>query len=709
MAPVNKFFNGNIKIPTPVFFIATILIIMYFLPREGKYKYTYTENRPWQYGLLTAPFNFHIHKSDDQIKEEKDEIMQSYQPYFLTDASIAKRTTKQFSQDATAKSIPSECISYVNRKLNEIYKAGIISAEDYDQVQKLSKKQIQLRSDNNIAAPRHLASFYTPKQAYEKILSDAPSYVEQSTLKSTNLNDYLNVNILYDEKTSSNIKEEMLKEVALYEGEVQSGEKIIDRGEIVDIHTKNILDSYIREVASKVGTKSKPGWLMFGEMIMISILIMALMVYLMFYRMHEYRNRKNVIFILTMVLVFPVITALMSDSQMFNYMYLIPFAIPTILIRTFIDSRTAMNTHIITIMLCALMMPLAQMAQFIVIQLLVGYMCIFSLKNLSERSQLVYCSLLILATYIVSYTGWLLCTEGDPALIYENGRMYIYFCINFVFVSFAYLLVYVCEKVFGFISEVSMIELSNTNRPLLQELSEVAPGTFQHSMQVSTLVVSVAHRIGANAALVRTGALYHDIGKMVNPIFFTENQVEGIDPHAGLTEKESARIIISHVEEGVKIAKKHKLPPQVIDFIETHHGRGKAKYFYNSYVNKHPEEVVDEADFTYPGPNPFTKETAILMMADTVEAASRSLKDNSKEAISDLVHKLIDAQVSDGLFKNAPITFKEIEIAKEVFSEKLISMRHMRVAYPELRKQEEEKQEDTELIELPNENENTSP
>lgn len=334
------------------------------------------------------------------------------------------------------------------------------------------------------------------------------------------------------------------------------------------------------------------------------------------------------------------------------------------------------------------MFPLAQMAQFITVQMLVGYMCIFSLRNLSERSQLVVCALLILVTYIVSFTGWILCTEGDIALIKENSRVYIYFCINFVFVTFAYLLVYVCERVFGFMSEVSMIELSNTNRPLLQQLSEVAPGTFQHSMQVSTLVVAAAHRIGANATLVRTGALYHDIGKMVNPIFFTENQVEGIDPHAGLTEKESARIIIDHVAEGVRIAKKNNLPQQIIDFIETHHGKGKAKYFYNSYVNNHPDEIVDEEDFTYPGPNPFTRETAILMMADTVEAASRSLKENTKEAITELVNRLIDSQLSDGLFKNAPITFKDIEQVKEVFCDKLVSMRHLRVAYPELKRGE---------------------
>ncbi|MBK5719597.1 HDIG domain-containing protein [Dysgonomonas sp. Marseille-P4677] len=690
MAQIDKIIIGKIKIPTPVFFIVTILIIMYFLPREGKYKYTYTENKPWQYGLLTAPFNFHIHKSDEQVKLEKDSILRSYQPYYQVDQEISKKAISQFTQDASAKSVPPDYISYVTRKLNEVYKAGVISAEDYDKVQQLNKKQIQLRNDNNIASTRHLASFYTPKQAYEKIMSDAPSHVNIAHLKAININDYLNPNIQYDEKMSSNMKEELLKQVALYEGEVQSGEKIIDRGEIVDSHTKNILDSYNTEVESKVGTKSKPGWLIFGELIMITLLMMTLMVYLKFYRLHEYRNKKSIIFILIMVGIFPIITGLMSDTKMFSLMYLIPFAIPTILIRTFIDSRTAMTTHLITVFICALMLPLAQMPQFIVMQILVGYMCIFSLRNLSERSQLVYCSLFILLTYIVTYTAWILCTEGNPSLIFENSRLYIYFCINFVFVSFAYLLVYVCERVFGFISEVSMIELSNTNRPLLQELSEVAPGTFQHSMQVSTLVVSAAQRIGANAALVRTGALYHDIGKMVNPIFFTENQVEGIDPHAGLSEKESAQIIIGHVEEGVKIAKKHNLPQQIIDFIETHHGKGKAKYFYNSYVNCHPDEEVDINDFTYPGPNPFTRETALLMMADTVEAASRSLKDNSKEAITELVNRLIDSQVSDGLFKSAPITFKDIELTKEVFSEKLISMRHMRVAYPELKKQKDE-------------------
>lgn len=684
------YYISKIKIPTSVLFIAAIIIIVYFLPREGKYKYSYDENRPWQYGLLTAPFKFHIHKSDAQIQEEKDSIMQTYQPYYLADATIEKKAISQVVQDARARSIPEDYITYINRKFTEIYKAGVISAEDYERIQELNKKQLILRSEtaNKIAATRHIASFYTPRQAYEKIIDDAPAHIDIGRLKTFNLNNYLIANIIYDERMSLGIKNDMLQQVSLYDGEVQYGEKIIDRGEIVDARLKNILDSYIKEAEGKVGTKSKPGWLIMGELVMITLFIMALMIYLRFYRIEEYRNKKNVIFMLLMVVIFPVITGIMGDSKMFTLMYVIPFAIPTILIRTFIDSRTAITTHTITILICAIMFPLAQMAQFITVQMLVGYMCIFSLRNLSERSQLVVCALLILVTYIVSFTGWILCTEGDIALIKENSRVYIYFCINFVFVTFAYLLVYVCERVFGFMSEVSMIELSNTNRPLLQQLSEVAPGTFQHSMQVSTLVVAAAHRIGANATLVRTGALYHDIGKMVNPIFFTENQVEGIDPHAGLTEKESARIIIDHVAEGVRIAKKNNLPQQIIDFIETHHGKGKAKYFYNSYVNNHPDEIVDEEDFTYPGPNPFTRETAILMMADTVEAASRSLKENTKEAITELVNRLIDSQLSDGLFKNAPITFKDIEQVKEVFCDKLVSMRHLRVAYPELKRGE---------------------
>ncbi|MFV0329393.1 MAG: hydrolase, partial [Dysgonomonas sp.] len=316
MAQINKIFNGSIKIPTVVFFIATILVIMYFLPREGKYKYTYTENRPWQYGLLTAPFNFYIHKSAEQIQQEKDSVLRSYQPYYENKQSVAKDVVSQFEQNDRVKSVPAEYISYVSRKLSEIYKGGIISVEDYDKVQNLNKKQLQLRNENEIIfSTRHLASFYTPRQAYDKILGDAPKSLDPDILKALDFK--LDVSILFDEKKSNDLKKQMQDQVALYQGEIQSGEKIIDRGEIVDARTKNILDSYSSEVVSKVGTKSKPGWLIFGELVMITLFIMSLMVYLRFYRLHEYNNRKNVIFMLIMVVIFPVITGLMADTKMF--------------------------------------------------------------------------------------------------------------------------------------------------------------------------------------------------------------------------------------------------------------------------------------------------------------------------------------------------------------------------------------------------------
>lgn len=675
---------SKINIPIVVYFIVAIFIIMYFFPREGKYTYSYSESKPWHYGLLTAPFSFHIQKPQSEVDFERDSILNSFQPYFRVDDTDAKKGLTQFQNDAKANSVSSECINYVTKKLDEVYKAGVITGEDSEKILTTGTKQLKLKNDKNIYANRHVSSFYTPKQVYSKLIDDKPNYIPISELQELDINNYLYPNIVFDEKTAKNVTEELLSDIGFYEGMIQSGEKIIDRGEIVDTRTKNILDSYSREMEKRVGSQNTPGWLVLGQFLMVSLLVAALLIYLYFYRIREYRNRKSVLFILLVVTIFSVITALAVDYKYFTLIYIIPYTLPTILIRTFIDSRTATTTHLILILLCSLMVP--QPAEFIIIQMLAGLVCIFSLRKLSERSQLVYSGILILIAYVISYFSYILCLEGDIAQI--NWRNCFFFCINFVFVSFAYLLVYICEKAFGFISEVSMIELSNINRPLLQQLSEVAPGTFQHSMQVSNLVVSAANRIGANATLVRTGALYHDIGKMVNPAFFTENQSSGMNPHLGLSEKESARIIIDHVIEGVKIAKKAKLPQQIIDFIETHHGKGKVKYFYNTYVNNHPDVEVDVTDFTYPGPNPFSKETALLMMADTVEAASRSLKEYTKESISGLVNKLIDSQVEDGLLKNAPITFRDIEQTKEVFCEKLMTIYHTRVSYPELNKKE---------------------
>lgn len=680
------------SLPVSIIFLIALLIILYSFPKESKNEYTYYENTPWLYGLLTAPFNFNILKSEKQIEQEKDSIYSASPVYFTLDNREFTTVYSELIKDGNRLNIPKNHVDYLVGKLKTIYNTGVISAEEIERLNKEDRKQIQLIKSDNIAASRRVNTFYTPKQAYELIVNDAPMWIDTDQLKQMNLNKYLNPNIDYDVRTTKNVIDEALRNLSLFEGEVLSGQKIIDRGEIVDATTLNILNSYVKQVSDFTSDKYSRAWSVVGICIMLVLFLSMLGMYLRIYRADIYRDVKSVTFILLMLVLFTFIASLMADMKMYNQLYIIPFTIPTILIRTFMDSRTAVITHMITIFICTLMLPLEYMAQFIVVEMLAGYTCILSLKKLVERSQLVYASIFIFITYILSYSGWIMYVNGnfDFSMLMNHREVYIFFCINLVLVSFAYSSIYIIERIFGFISEVTMIELANTSKDLLQELSETAPGTFQHSMQVSNLVVSAANKIGANAILARTGALYHDIGKMINTIFFTENQPNSINPHKYLTYHDSARIIIGHVEEGVKIAKKHKLPKQIIDFIVTHHGKSMASYFYNSYKNEHPDEEVDKRAFTYPGPNPFSKETAILMMADTVEAASRSLKENTKEAITELVNRLIDKQVKDGLFNNSPITFKDINDVKEVFCEKLISMRHVRVAYPELNKAMEE-------------------
>jgi putative nucleotidyltransferase with HDIG domain len=358
----------------------------------------------------------------------------------------------------------------------------------------------------------------------------------------------------------------------------------------------------------------------------------------------------------------------------------IPFAILPIVVRTFFNSHTALFTHLTTVLLCSLVAPFPH--EFLLLQIMVGIVVIFSLKELSQRSKLIRCAFFILITYALCYLSLSLYQEGDFNKI--NWSMLLFFGINFVLLMFSYILIYMIEKVFGYVSPITLVELSNTNMPLLKKLSENCPGTFQHSLQVSILASEAGNKIGADTQLIRTGALYHDIGKMVNPIFFTENQKSGMNPHEHLSFEESAKIIISHVTEGVKMAEKARLPNAVIDFIRTHHGVSKTKFFYNSFKNTFPDLPVNEKAFTYPGPNPFTKETGILMMADSVEATSRSLTEYTDETISALVDRTVNGQIADGLLKKTPLTFDNIEVIKATFVEKLKIMYHTRISYPDL-------------------------
>ncbi len=670
------------KVFVPLVFVIAILFITYIFPRQSNFKYTFSEGRPWQYGLLTAPFDFPIYKPAAQLKAEQDSILEFYEPYFEVNEDIVLSSIANFDADVNLETRLSELSPeyklYIRKKLTEVYEKGIMRSDDYDRIKKSKSGALRLRK-GNIAESRDIESFYTIRSAYEKVLTDAPEGIYDTVLKSANINDYIRENIIYDEAFSEKARLEFIQQVDISRGMVQQGQRIIDQGEIVDTRTFNILYSLKQVYEERVGGAFKGTWKLIGQFVLILFMFASFYMYLLYFRPTEYRNRMHVMFMLVLIVLFVALTALTIHFDLFN-VYIIPYTIVTILIRTFIDSRTALFASLITIILSALMVQFP--FDFIVLQLSAAMVSIFMLKELSERSQLIKSSFFILFTYSFVYLGLVMYQEGN--VTQTDWVMFIYFLINFILIMFSYSLIYLVEKSFGFISGVTLVELSNINKPLLKDLSEKTPGTFQHSLQVSNLAMAAAIKLGANASLIRTGALYHDIGKMVNPAFFTENQAPGMNPHAGLPFEESARIIINHVKDGVKIAQKYNIPQQIIDFIETHHGTSMPKYFYNSWRNANPGKEVNELNFRYPGPNPFTKEGAIMMMADSVEAASRSLPLYNEETIRELVDKIIDSQLNEGYFKSAPITFRDIQTIKNVFVDKLMTIYHTRIAYPEL-------------------------
>jgi uncharacterized domain HDIG len=669
-----KIFN----IPVYIYFIVATLIILFLFPREGKFRYSFTEGRPWPYGLLTAPFDFPIYKTDAEIKQEEDSINRNFVPYFSLNAEVETRRLEELNE----LHFSADFKRYIERTLHLIYERGIVSVDDYEFL-KNGNYTILKVLQNNEAVPRHVSELFTSKSAYNHLLDNIPLHLGPNVLRNLELNGFLHDNLTYDDAMSAKVKQEEYQRISPSSGMVQAGEKIIDRGEIIDPATFNILRSLKVVSERQGGTVQRQVGLIIGLSILVSGLMACFFLYFFYLRRSIYKERKDVFFMLFILLLFVVFTEICISYNLFN-IYIIPYASIPVLIRTFFDSRTAQTTHLITILICSLMVTLA--FEFVLIQLIVCLVSIYVLKDLTQRSQLVKCSFYILMTYVVLYLGFLLLQDGDFSGI--NWLMLLYFAINFIFVMFAYPFIYILEKIFGYISNVTLVELSDINTPLLQILSEKSPGTFQHSLQVSMLGTAAATKVRANPQLVRTGALYHDVGKMNNPGFFIENKMEGTDPHAGLSLEQSARIITSHVPDGVKIAKQHKIPEAIVKFIQTHHGIGKAKYFYNTFKNKFPDKEVDESAFSYSGTNPDTKETAILMMADSVEAASRSLPDYSEKSVRALVNKIIDGQIADGLLSDAPLTFQNISTIKEVFIEKLVSIYHSRIVYPELNKKE---------------------
>ena len=663
--------------------IVTVAIVVWIMPHDNTNLFHVEQGKPWKYAELTAPFDFPIYKAESVVKHERDSIMKEYQPYYKYNVEIERQMVHKFTTDYAdgIPNVPDDYISIISNRLHSLYQQGIMESKEYETLRSDTTNMINIVNKKQ-ATSVSILEVYSAKRAYEQLFMDEKLIPMRAALQKCNLNNYIIPNLTYDQERSETSRNELMASIPLASGLVQKGQKIVDRGEIVTDRTYRIIDSYVRENDRRNQDKTQNQISLIGQILYVSVLMICFTLYLSLYRKDYFENSRNAAMLYTFIVIFALLTALFVRNT-FIHVYILPYAMVPIFIRIFMDSRTAFMTHTTMVLICANM--LQHPFEFTVVELVAGLVAITSLRELSKRSQLFRTALIItLACVIVNLAfDWTKAT----ALSQIDYSIYNYLIFNGIALLFAYPLLYLIEKTFGFTSDITLIELSNTNSPLLRRMSEIAPGTFNHSIQVANLAGEIANKIGAKAQLVRTGALYHDIGKLANPIYYTENQ-SGIDPHEMLTDIESAQIIISHVTEGLKMADKEGLPKVIRDFIATHHGLGKTKFFYIRYKNEHPDEPVDDLLFTYPGPNPFTREHACLMMADSVEAASRSLPDYTEQSIRGLVEKIIDTQVAEGYFRECPITFRDIQYAKTVLIEKLKTIYHTRISYPSEKKED---------------------
>lgn len=660
--------------------IVVVLLLVYFLPRETKFGYEYEQGRPWRYNSLIATFDFPVYKTPDEVKAERDSALSQFQPFYTEDVQIAQRQITAFETAWRAGrfgDVPAHCLNHVDKMLRGVYEAGIVPSADLSQMAKERTPGVRV-VEGTEAVTRPITELYSTRSAYEYIVYADTINFPRELLARCNINEYLSPNLSIDSAKTSAVLEDLLAAVSPASGMVQSGQRIIDRGEIISAEQYKILQSFERETVRR-NDPSKGMWqVVTGQVTFVLCVIVAFVFYLRLFRREYLRSPHSILLLSSLIAIFPLITYAMVDQKFLN-VYMVPYAMVPIFVRIFMDSRTAFMTMVCSVILSSL--ALHSNYEFVIVQFMSGMTAIYALRDLTERSQLLRVALAVFVTSSAIMLGYDL-SQGIE-FSHLDRSMYVYNAVNGVLLLFAYPLLYMIEKLFGFTSSVTLVELSNTNNSVLRRMSKVAQGTFVHSLQVANLAAEVADKIGAKPQLVRTGALYHDIGKMLNPAFFTENQT-GVNPHDELTEERSAQIIISHVTEGLKLADKYHLPKVIRDFISTHHGRSQVKYFYIQWKNKHQGEEPDAKLFTYPGPNPFTREQAILMMCDAVEASSRSLKEFTEESIKELVNRIIDGQVQAGYFRECPITFRDIADAKRVLAESLKTIYHTRIAYPEL-------------------------
>lgn len=684
---MKKFFS-KLNLLRIALLIGATAVILLVVPHADRQSYTYELNQPWKYPLLTADFDIPILRDSTSAKLIKDSIEANFIPFAKRLPEVASKYTDRFSSHIAAETSPSDA-RILSQLMARIYAEGIVASDLHQYI--INGNNTKYRAVRSTSQGDDVVQTYegtellTQKEAFDKIdsLYSIATGAQRHQLPAgvaRAINAALVPDVVLDTVIDQKYRNQEYLAATGALGVIKKGQRIVDRGEIITNQIFTNLNTYQEMQLSQQSNDTSHTYYYIGQALYILIIWMMLYLFLGLYRPAFFNNIRYMTFLVAFITLFIVVSAIVLEYNPMM-LYIMPFAAIPVMIMVFFDSRTAIFGLLTSVLIVALVAT--YQFQFLAMQLIAGLAATFSIRHLSKRSQLLRTAIFTLIAYSAMYTIMLLATDGNLEQL--RPRMFLIFLFNSFILSFAYILILVIEKVFGFTSMVTLVELSDINHPLLRRLAEEAPGTFQHSMQVSTLAAEAARAVDANTQLVRTGALYHDIGKMESPIFFTENQ-HGVNPHAGLDPETSAKKIISHVTYGLQLAKEDKLPQVIKDFIAQHHGKGITKYFYNTAVNESNGKPVDRSKFQYPGPNPQSKETAILMMADCIEAASRSLKDYSRESIDALVDKIIDGIVADGLLRESPITFADVEKIKATFKKRLATIYHSRVAYPELKK-----------------------
>ena len=671
--------NGLFRL---VIMLAICIITVYLFPKAGSFQYEYHKGMQWRYETLNAPFDFPIYKTEDELQNEREKIMEKQSPIFFLNPETAPQHIQrfqsalhQFSQEATP-----AALQKVLDKIQTIYQAGIVQLPEQYNADKIHQLKIV---ENNIGRKVDFNRIYTLKKAYstlsEQIKQAGLPKSVQDRILSLNLNNFLQPNLEFDESKTTLELFNQLQHISLTEGMVQQGDVIISQSETVTPEKIKILNSLKNEYQLKLGTTETYMKTIGGQVILVLASLLIFSIFFYYSKKRIFYNNREFIFL------YGLFQATILLGSLGYYQNINIFAVPVLFFNILIGGRSALYLLLSTTLLLAYYAPNSYMFAFM--QIAAGIVSIFSLIHLQRRGQLILSIFFIFITYSLVYTAFLLAQEGEIRTTHLLEFLWLF--VNCLLLTLTYPVIYIFERIFGYTSEITLIELSNPNHPALRNLTKKAPGTFQHSLMVANLAEEAIYRIGGNPLLTRTGALYHDIGKTYDPIFFIENQTGGINPHNQCDYDISAQHIINHVTKGVELAKKYNLPEAIINFIRTHHGKSKVKYFYNSFKNQYPDREIDESLFTYDGPDPVSRECSVVMMADAVEAASRTLADKTEENITKLVDNIIDNQVQEGRFANADITFKDIGIVKKVFIEMLTSIYHSRIAYPKLEKKED--------------------